>query len=256
MNSTETSNNEIDVFDFIRIIWKWKIFIFGLVLTGLIIGGNVYYKAPVSYKSTVSIKIGKIGDIPLETYEDLNLNLLALTDGSGFENYSGKSYNDLKEKWVDLYKKTTFSLGLNKKESSQNLSTIVLTLVVQGSTYEDTTQMMGLLKKYIIDRHGVIYRDSVNNINNLKLEGYKNNNVKLEYFITSYSFPTEVLGNILIYQKKMGIELPVTGNSKWPLFSRVLVKKIITFFIILIFLGIFAALLLNYILTEVRKKTE
>lgn len=229
----DIKSDEIDLFDLIKVIYRWKYLVLGIVLTGIVIVSIIFYKAPVSYSSTGTIKIGKIAGTPIEKYEDLNLYLLSI---------KGKD-----KKFADIV--------IDKKSSSPGLDTLVLSLSSIGSEFDETHKIIDETAYIIIKRHEKIYSESFSKLKSIYLNNVKNVGPNYYLIVSSYSYPTEMIGEVETIQKKSVIKLSVDETNKTlPLPLKGLLKYLIISVIAFTFCGIMAAFVLDYILSEVKKR--
>jgi len=229
----DTKNDEIDLFDLIKVIFRWKYLVLGVVLAGVIIISFIFYKTPVLYLSTGTIKIGKIANTPIEKYEDLNLYLLSIKNKD--------------KKLADIV--------IDKKSSSPGLDTLVLSLSFSGTDFDETRKIIDETAGIIIQRHEKIYADSLSKLKNIYLKNEIHVSPNYYLMVNSYSYPTEMIGEVQVTQKKSVIKLNVDEKNKTvPVPLKSLIKYFIISVIALTFCGIMAAFVLEYISSEIKKR--
>ena len=229
----ENDDDEIDFYDLSRIILRWRFFIIAIIVSGLLIISWMYYIAPVSYTSTGTIKIGKVSGIPIEKYEDLKLYLLSL-------NQEGIK---------------TADLAIDKKSSSLNLDTLVLTLAVSDASYDVSRSIIDNTEKIIIKRHEKLFNESMQRFKSINYSNVRSDQVNF-YLISSYSYPSGIIGNINTVQIKSNISVSVNEkNQKGPVFHRGLLRYFIITLVGFTFLGMISTFIIDYCY-NVYKKTK
>lgn len=231
---TINNQDEIDFLDLIKRIYHWKFFILGIVISGLLFLFVLYYFAPVSYTSTGVIKIGKVAGTPIEKFEDLNLYLISL-------------------KKDDNYK--TAEIIIDKKMSSPDLCTLVLSLSSKDSNFDESRKIIDQTARLITERHKKIYSDSMKKLKKIYLINNMHVAPNFYLFVSSYSYPTEVIEKIRTVQNKLVIKVSVDEkNKKSPIPLKSLSKYVIIIIIALAFIGIMMTFIIDYILSEIKKR--
>ncbi len=239
-------DDEIDLIDLIKKVWDWKFFILLVVIAGELIFISMYYFAPVLYKSTVPIKIGKIANISLEQYEDLDRHLQISNGGN--DNY----YLPYGEKAGEYFKgRNIADIVYVTAEKSKDR----VTLTATGLDYDETVSSLNSFRTKVIKRHDEIFKKSIKKFENLELDSGNKYNINYTYLITSYNYPTQALGEISTVQTKLGVKFDVNDNDKIaPVFHSGLIKYLILVFISFTFFGVFSAFVLDYAFSEVKKR--
>lgn len=226
-------NSEIDVFEVFKIIYRWKLLIFGIIASGMLLVLLLYYFSPVTYTSTGKIKIGKIANTPLEKLEDLNLYMLSANNDAG----------------------KTVSISINTQYSSLGLDTVVYNITSTDSTYDTSRTVVEKTEKIILARYEKIFRESMEKFRKMN----QNNEKIFQHFNASfhdtYTYPSEIIGQTVTAQNKFRTTYIVDENNKTaPLFYPGLFKYFLIYFAGLTFIGILSAFIVDFALSEYKKK--
>ncbi len=208
--------DEIDLVDLFRKIWKWKWLTIGLTVV-VTTATFLYIKSkPEIYTAEAGFVIGKIAGISIDSIENLKLFL--------YENRSDK-YKDCSE----YIKITQYPKRLRLSDDSSVDLAILYISGTNGSSenaYKCTFEALNTTLKY----HSRLYKDGIEemrrNINSTKTKEI----LKPEYVLKSYNYPTRVV---------LKLEKPIVPDEK-----KYAIKIILVIFST-VFLGIVSSLFLN-----------
>jgi len=211
-------DDEIDLFELFRKIWKWKWLTASIIL--IICGATFSYikYSPYTYTSTAVIRVGKIAGLPIEQKTSLDNHLSS--DGNK----------------VDKICIITSTITVLKTDAE---AAALVEIKSISSSPEHSIQCVEQTNKNFLLRHKIIYEKAIKKLNDNIASVKRLEIIRPEYFLDTYTFPT----SIIKYPEK-----PTAPDSK-----KLPVKMAVAFFASLFF-GIFLSFFIDYILTHIKGK--
>lgn len=236
-NDQQVYNDEIDLFDLIKKIWKWKWFTIALVV---IITGAVFInekRKPDFYTAKAHIKIGQLAGKEIEGDNEVAEFLIeSLRKRYQNDKTSREVLNDV------VASKGGFSAttgdGLSIKMSRSNGIAVISVTSKEGEEKEGHRLLTALADK-LVRYHGKIFKDALPKIQRNIRSSENENLIHPVYRLSTYNFPTKVLGKILVPEK------PDARKTK---------MKLAVAFMGAVFLGIFLSLFIDYLLAEIKQR--
>jgi len=176
-------NDEIDLLNLIKTLWKNKKIIFIFSFFSLVIGFIIFYSLPVKYKSNAIVSHPEIGQ--LGNYSNA-MNLI-MSDFSGYNHEPTKKFFDLFLSYINAYineqgTESTLNLIKGKDQEFYILSFVSSTPELSQSMLNDLLERFDSKTKDNI--HESIENMAFNQISNIKqkIEALKNNAKEKNYF--------------------------------------------------------------------------
>jgi len=204
----EYYDDEIDLIELFKKIWKWKLFVIGLTLI-VTIATFFYIKSkPETYTVSADIVIGRIADFSIENESSIKnyMKKLSSIDGNQLE--------------LDRIK-FDFNSGAN-----------ILTLSSKTVNALDSFKIINGIVNIILKRHEDLYDDAIIKIKKSLVSARNINVITPKYVLRSYNFKSYLL-------KKA--KIPEQADSK-----KLLLKTVVAFMASL-FAGIFFVLFLDFL---------
>ena len=238
-NDQQVYNDEIDLFDLIKKIWKWKWFTIALVV---IITGAVFInekRKPDLYTAKANIKIGELAGKSLEGGDEVSQYLL-----DQIRNHYKGQKEILQEINETIPERGAFSIAFDDGVDyvlRYNLSW-KNSIAIFKVTTEDAKQSYELAESIaykLIQYHDAIFKDALPRIQQNIRSSENENLIHPVYRLSTYNFPTKVLGKIMVPEK------PDARKTK---------MKLAVAFMGAVFLGIFLSLFIDYLLAEIKQR--
>lgn len=208
-------DDEIDLFELFRKIWKWKWLTFGLIII-ICISTFFYLKVkPATYTIELNIRIGKIANVLLEETPEVMAFIQSKISQINF-------------KCLSL-------IDTSIKKTSENIINIKCT----GNSSDACFQFLDNIINNFLKYHNSVYKKALKRINDNITSMKTKIIISPVYILDTYTFPTSLTTKL---------EKPSSPDSK-----KIPVKMAVAFFASL-FLGIFLSFLVDYILTNMKKK--
>ncbi len=168
--------DEIDLFDLLKTLWKWRALVLGITAAGLLAAFAytlIKPEKPVTHTAEAVVQIGKVADVLIESRGDILVYVRSDGFLAGLEDGPA-----IQTAFMDI----------------QDDSTLALTISATSVDREAARQVVTTASERLIGRHGRLYRDA-----KAKLDEYR---PKLEQlledsprylplmWLDSYTYPT------------------------------------------------------------------
>ncbi len=207
-------DDEIDLVELFRKIWKWKWLTIALVLIICILTFFYVSTKPVTYTIESNVRIGKIANVLVEDLADIKAYL---------------------ETEVNNKNDACLANSILKNDIRENSKTNIIKISCTAGSPDIAFTCSNKAIKNLLDRHNLIYNKAIKklneNISSIKTKAV----IEPEYLLDTYTFPSSLLSKP---------EIPKNPDDK-----KVFLKVAVAFFSSL-FLGIFLSLFIDYILAH------
>jgi hypothetical protein len=216
----ESKDFSFDIIGIFLTLWKRKLIIIPGVLLCMVLSGLYFMTRPYNHASTVTVKIGKVAHIKIESYPDIMIYLNSM----------------IAARPVD-------GVSISAVVSRQNLNppedlygTLLLDITASSDSSEKSTAAVESFAKPIIERHNTLFIDALQSLKKNGPNLYSERGALL--FIDSYTFPTQLYGSIVKTRQKEGVR---GGWDGWDGSKGLLLYIFIA--------GVFAFMLLSCVVT-------
>jgi hypothetical protein len=252
-------NDEIDLFELLQKIWKWKwliiaIIIFTILMTYLY---NIYniksnIKAKLINPTHTAQTLMKIGSIAGQGIDSFTYNSPTITNISkNIEKKYSKRINipaTANNKIEINFKSNNNKTNFNKIDFSLKIEPLysLYSISITSSKAEFSLEVINYIVKIILQEHKKLYIDGLNklnkNIDYFKRKETIESNVyfSIPYLLDSYNYQSEIITDPILL-----IPEPATDGKLAP--------KLAVAFIASLFIGIFISLFIEFINTHMRK---
>jgi hypothetical protein len=208
-------DNEIDLFELFKKIWKWKWLIAIIIIIFCSITLLYLNLKPATYTIASTLRIGKIAGIVIEQDSDV------------LANFSSNIFqvNDICLSILDIQIQNSINKDLIKISTKANSPDIAFSCLEKATNN-------------LINRHNIIYRKALKKIDENRIEK-KPIIIQPQYFLETYTYPSSLVSKP---------EKPVNQDEK-----KIANKVFISFFSSL-FIGVFLSFFIEYILSRRRRE--
>ena len=212
-NRNNEYDDEIDLIELFKKIWKWKWLIIGLTITVTIVTFFYVKSRPDTYTVSANIVIGKIANFSIE-------------DPLSVGNYIKRmSMRDNQSEFDEV------KFDFNKKND-------ILTVSSKTESGEDSFKIIDKTFSLILKRHDDLYNEAVLKINKSIVSSKNGGVIHPSYVLRSYNFKSYILNKI---------------NKPEKADSKKMKLKIAVAFITSIFISVFVVFFLDFLFTYKKK---
>jgi hypothetical protein len=235
----ENLDDMIDLYELVRIIWKGKLIISAIIIACILLVTAIFILSPVYYKSKVTLLVGKIGNIQLESITDIGIYI-----DNSFMKGNSDDINILLEKDI-------------KSDTDQN-GTLIVDLTVTSRQKDMARTWAEKISTQLIQRHNVFFDNAVKMRGKISYSG-QNSEGKTDspvyLVLDSYNFRTRVLDSLQTTKTKRMI--PDRKKIQRPEVDEefiVYLKFIIVTFILSTVFAVMIWLVANYFITMHKRR--
>jgi hypothetical protein len=228
--AAESRESSFDMIGIVISLWKRKLFIIPAVLLCMAASGVYFMTRPYTHVATATVKIGKVAHIKIESYPDIMIYLNSM-----------------------IASRTADGVSLSAAVSRQNINppedlygTLLLDITASSDSAEKSAAAIESFLKPFIERHKYLFNDASQSLRKNGPNLYSERGALL--FIDSYTFPTQLYGNIVKTTQKQGVRGGWEGSKGLLLY--VFIAGVFSFF--LIACGITAR---DFIAAEIRNRS-
>jgi hypothetical protein len=172
----ENLDDMIDLYELVRIIWKGKLVIGAIIGACILLVTAVFLLSPVYYKSKVTLLVGKIGNIQLESITDMGIFI----DNS----------------FVQENNEISISLEKNIKSDTEQSGTLIVDLTVSSGAKDLSRSWAEKISTQIIQRHNGFFDNAVKMRERISYSGQSRESKTdspVYLLLDSYNFRTKIL---------------------------------------------------------------
>jgi hypothetical protein len=176
----ENLDDMIDLYELVKIIWKGKFIISAIIAACILLTTAIFILSPVYYKSKVTLLVGKIGNIQLESITDIGIYI-----DNSFLKGNSDDINVLLEK--DL-----------KSDTDQN-GTLIVDLTVTSRQKDLARTWAEKISSQLIQRHNAFFDNAVKMRGKISYSGQNpegKSDSPVYLVLDSYNFRTRVLDSL------------------------------------------------------------
>lgn len=227
---TMSKESSFDIIGIILSLWKRKLIILPPVLICMFLSGLYFMTRPYTHVATVTVKIGKVAHIKIESYPDIMIYLnsvIAVRPADGVSISAAVSRQNINPP-EDIY------------------GTLLLDITASSDSAEKASVALDAFVKSFVERHKILFNDASQSLRKNGPNLYSERGALL--FIDSYTFTTQQYGNIVKTMQKEGVRGGWDGSK--GLFLYVFIAGVFSF--MLLACGITAY---DFFAAEIRKRT-
>lgn len=190
-------DGEIDLFDLVKVVWRWRILISSLTLLGLLAGfGYAVIKSRTEsgYIARVDVQIGKVANVSIESAGDTYAFLQSdqVTKDDDTLRKMKVAFNDFRNMKYPQNREEKFQLN---KDTGANYTTVV-SLFLKGRDREKILKSLEAAANKLLERHARFYSDAEERLGKIKSQHENLSHEAFTFYplliIDSYTYPTRI----------------------------------------------------------------
>jgi hypothetical protein len=173
----EALDDMIDLYELVRIVWRGKFVICAIIAACILLVTAFFLLSPVYYKSKVTLLVGKIGNVQLESITDIGIYI----DNSFVQ---GNKDN------------IAITAEKNIKSDTEQNGTLIVDLTVASTQKELSRSWAEKISSQIIQRHNGFFDNAVKMRDRISYSGQSKEgsaDSPVYLMIDSYNFRTRIL---------------------------------------------------------------